>query len=150
MRTERGFTLIETIFATFIFSMVIIALFNIYPTAAVAVKRSEGQIQANAIAQSCLEEMRAMSFDSLTTRTWTPPAQAPFTAQTLDGITYTPTCEVLHPNDLPYNLAAATDPSSNPANEPRYMKILRVSVSWEFQSKVRTTVCETWVHNVPR
>lgn len=150
---RRGFTLIETIFSAFIISLVIITIFNLYPSSMVAIKRSEMQIEANAIAQSLLEEMRSVRFSDLLAARgagYTPPAlpgpdplPPAFRPVEHEGITFTPQVPV-EVFDVP-----GADPDCAGSGEPCIVGI-RSRVTWSFQSKNYEAVYETWVHNLPR
>lgn len=64
---RRGFSLIETIFAASILSIVLMVLFNLYPSSLLAVRRAEHRLEATTLAQSILEAKRALPFSQLAT-----------------------------------------------------------------------------------
>lgn len=67
--TRRGFSLIETIFAASILSLVMMVLFNLYPSSLLAVRRAEHRLEATTLAQSILETKRAEPFSVLAAKT---------------------------------------------------------------------------------
>ncbi len=134
----RAFTLIETIFSALVISLVLLAIMNLYPSALVAVKKSESRIQATNIALSVLEEMRATPFSELTIP-FVMPAAPPFEPVNLDGVTYTPTVTV-------YDTPAV----GTPATEDDYLKGIQVTVAWESRGIQHQITEETWVHALKR
>lgn len=134
MSKLRGFTLVETIFSALVISLVILAIMNLYPSAMVAIKRSEGRIQANLVAQSVLERMRTVKFEDLSPG-YVPPAGPPFDPVSLDGVTYTPTVEVYDPD---------------PAVGHDFTMAIRARVGWEVRGQQYEVVQETWVHALKR
>lgn len=60
-----GFTLVETIFSTLFISLTVLAIVNLFPGAYLSVKRSETQLQADLIAKSIVEEIRAMDHKTI-------------------------------------------------------------------------------------
>lgn len=178
MRQRRGFTLIETIFATFIISVVIVAIFDLFPSSMVAIKRSEMQIEANDIAQSVLEDMRAVPFDSLTP--YSPTLYYPSTSASVALRLARPPYEDLDKsgNPMPYHGVKvggvvykvqvmlfkgsqlnppAPAPTATPApgatatpSSESMLKGIQVTVSWTYHSKPYKVVYETWVCNIPR
>ena len=62
---KRGLALLESILAAALLAGVMILLFNLYPTAAMAVRQSQDQLTADSIAQSILDELRVATFTSL-------------------------------------------------------------------------------------
>ncbi|MGE0487656.1 MAG: hypothetical protein AB7S38_00425 [Vulcanimicrobiota bacterium] len=127
---KRAFTLVETIFSALFISLVVLAIMNLYPAAMVAVKRSEGRIQANLLAQSVLERMRTENYDSLA------PGPGPaFAAETHDGTTYTPTVTIF-------------DPDTTPGSD--FTMGLRVQVQWEVKGQQYAVTQETLVSALHR
>jgi len=143
---RRGFSLIETIFAASILSIVIMVLFNLYPSSLLAVRRAEHRLEATTLAQSILESKRAMPFSQLTSLTvdtdyavpgsdptWTDPltpaasdpaaAKTRYTQEVLtreDGVVLRPKFRVFK--------VAGTDPTR--------LLGLRVTVEWDEKSAV--------------
>lgn len=66
MRRRGGFTLLETIVTTMLLAVVVLLLFNVYPAAALSVRRSHDRLQADTLAQSLLAEKEAVPFSALT------------------------------------------------------------------------------------
>lgn len=130
---QRGFTLIETIYSTLLFGFIIIALLNLYPSSFVAIKRGEGTLQGDALAQAVLEDMRSRPYDSFTFGT--PPAPAP-TPWIYGDTTYTPTVQVFRP------------PGAN--TTVNYITGFRVTVAWNVTSGQKQVIHEAYVHNIRR
>lgn len=61
----RGITLVEVILALLIVSLVLLAALTLLPSSLVAVRRSETQLRAEALAQSVLEQQRSLPFTAL-------------------------------------------------------------------------------------
>ncbi len=62
---QKALSLIETILAASVLSMVMMILFNLYPSSMLAVRKAEHRLQATAMAQSLLEFVRAQSFNNV-------------------------------------------------------------------------------------
>ncbi|MBI3927349.1 MAG: hypothetical protein HY319_17560 [Armatimonadetes bacterium] len=123
----RAFSLIETVICCFILSLVLLALFHLYPSAAVAIHRGGALMQADIIADSALERAKAMPFDRL----------APGEKTVLDpvervGTTYYPVLEV-------FEVAGYNSP---------WLRSLRTTVSWKEGGRQRQVVHEIWVHKI--
>lgn len=127
---RRGFTLIETIFASVLFGMVLLFVVNIYPSSMVAVRRGETQIVADNFAQTILEDLRSRSFPNVSVTS--PPAYA---AMEHYGVEYTPVLEVSY--------------SPDPAEE-NFLKRARLTVRWRFQNRDLEVVHSMYLHNVTR
>lgn len=124
---SRGFSLLETILAAFIISLVTMAVFNIFPTSAMAVKRGEMQLVADSIAQREMEQLRVVPFDSLNLGPG--PAVAP---ETIQGTTFTTSISLV----------------AQPPSDPDVLKVVRVEVSWSHSSKNYTATQEAWLVSV--
>ncbi len=118
-------TLMETVVSCFVLCLVMLALFNLFPSSMYALKRGECQILAEQEAQTWVEIYRAESFDSLT------PGGAPITLPTrsVNGVVYNPVLSIFTPAGTRADL----------------VKGLRVTVSWTFQSVTRNIQREVWV-----
>lgn len=126
----RGFTLLETIFASVLFGFIVLFIANLYPSSIVAVRRGETQIIADNCAQAILEDLRSRSFPNVST-------VAPPTYQKwVYGATeFTPTVAVAYDSDTSLE---------------RYLKIATVTVTWDFQRRSNKVVHIMYLHNVTR
>ncbi|HEY4002564.1 MAG TPA: prepilin-type N-terminal cleavage/methylation domain-containing protein [Candidatus Xenobia bacterium] len=61
---RRGFSLVEVIFAASLLSLVMLMMFNLYPTSLLTIRQAEHRLQANSLAQAVLESYRAGPFAS--------------------------------------------------------------------------------------
>jgi Tfp pilus assembly protein PilV len=82
----------ETIVALFIFSLVLMTLFNIFPNSIVATHRSQEAGTADSLADSILEQYRARPFSQLT------PEEVTLDPVERAGVTYTPMVRVTIPS----------------------------------------------------
>ncbi|MEW6277820.1 MAG: hypothetical protein AB1758_04285 [Candidatus Eremiobacterota bacterium] len=133
-RDLSGFTVAETILSAFVLSVVLMALFNIFPSSAMAARTGELQIRADSIAQGHLERLRARPFGSLAIG---PVALSP-ASEKHSGVTFTSEAEVLRLDSL------------NPPADPDRLKAARVTVRWTFRGRGYRAVHETWIANDPR
>ena len=62
---NRAFSLVETIASLSLLTVVMMLIFNLFPTSSVAVHKAQQQLQATSLAQSHLEQMRAQPFAAL-------------------------------------------------------------------------------------
>lgn len=126
---KRGLTLMETVVSTFIVALVLIALFNLFPTSMYALKQAENQIVADQLAQTWLEMYRAESMDYLNTNVGGPYTLA---AKKFGGMTFQ--------SELRIGTPSGTDAD--------LVKSLNVRVTWTFQKRAREVVREAWVSRV--
>ncbi len=124
---NRGVSLLETILAGFIISLVTMAVFNIFPTSAMAVKRGEMQLLADAIAERELEQLRVAPFDSLALGPG--PAVAP---ETRYGTTFNTAITI----------------SRVPGSDEDVLKRATVVVTWTHSNKNYTSTREAWLVSV--
>mgnify|MGYP001247316618 CR=1 FL=1 len=127
---KRGFTLLETIFASVLFGFIVLFVLNLYPSSMVAVRRGESQIIADNFAQTILEDLRSRSFYNVSTTS--PPTYLKWTYGQTD---YIPTVTVAYDSD---------------ASLERYLKIATVTVSWDFQRRTNKVEHTMYLHNVTR
>lgn len=127
-RLRRGFTLLESIFSFVILSFVLMVLFSLYPSSAAGTRRAEQQMQADALAQSVLEDCRARPFAALT------PGPATLPPVEVAGVSYARAVEVV-----------ALPPAS-----PKRLLAVRVLVSWTDRSRKRSVRHELRMANVGR
>lgn len=125
-RTLAGFSLLETVISGFILSLVIIFIASLFPSSLLAIQTSESRIQADYLASALLEEMRHREFDDI--------------VAIPDGV-------VTRGRS---NLNFHTEVGPVPNSDPRFIKRLRVEVTWTERSKTRQVVRETWVHALRR
>lgn len=118
----RGFSLYETVVATLLISVVLIILFSLFVNARLSGSRVEQGIQADALAQTLLEQHRATPFEQLTLGTTQP------SLLQRGGIDYQPTVEVFLP-----------EPPSDG------LKGIRVTIDWHFRNRDYQVVHESWV-----
>jgi len=136
---RRGFSIIETIFAASILSIVIMVLFNLYPSSLLAVKRAEHRLEATTLVQSILEEKRAGPFTALTAlspETYyniTPPPAGE------DGVQLKPKFKVF------------LVPNTESAWPPKRIVGLQVVVEWrETKKRQEKLVGELWICDVKK
>lgn len=129
---RRGFTLIETIFASVLFGFILLFVLNIYPSSMVAVRRGEHQIVADNFAQSILEDLRSRSFANISPTS--PPTYLPLHYY---GVDFTPTVAVAYHPDAP-------------PEQQNFLKVANVTVAWEFQRRDLQVVHTMYLHNVTR
>lgn len=125
MRT-RGFSTIETIFSAFIVCTVMMAMFNIFPTSSIAIRRADMKTTGNALAQQCLEQYRAMPFEDVQLG----PALRRFRDNR--GVRFQIAPEVV----------------KEPGADPDLLKIVRVEVSWTDGRRDFSVTHEAWLVDV--
>lgn len=130
-KLRRGFSLIETIFSSLVIALVVLTVFNLFPSAMVAVKRSETQVQADLLAQSLIDQMKIRPINQLRDL-------ITLGAQTntvrIDGTDFTHTVEVSNLSTPPEELLLS----------------VHVTVDWRLRNKDYTVERESWVHAIPR
>ena len=131
---KRGFTLLETIFASVLFAFIILFVLNLYPGSMVAIHRGETQIVADNFAQSILEDLRSRSFGNVSVVT--PPA---YTKKIYANTEFEPFVSVAyHPDSV-----------AEPQLEG-YLKVASVKIRWKFQRRDNEVVHIMYLHNVTR
>jgi prepilin-type N-terminal cleavage/methylation domain-containing protein len=120
---KRGVTLIESILALSLLSVLLIVLLNLFPSSMRAVRQAEERQAAHALASSLLEQQAALPFASLTPG---PPRDLP--PQTIDKVRFESTLEVFRVPD----------------SEEKFLRGLRVVVLWGDQRVQQ----EVWVTSV--
>ncbi|MBS2039744.1 type II secretion system protein [bacterium] len=119
-------SLVETIFAFFIMTLVILAVINLFPSSLMANRRSELSLQANALADRVLEEARAGGFSQLTAG-----VRPPVTVQ-VDSVAYTQVFQV----------------GQVPGQDFNSLRSLKVRITWSVAGHPQELVREVWVCNV--
>jgi hypothetical protein len=119
----RGFSLLETTVASAVLVGVMFMLFSLYPSSALALRRSQDHLQADQIALSLLAEQQALPFESLASPT---EALAPVT---LEGTTYERRLEVF----------------AVPGRDAEVLKGVRAVVSWRWVRGAQKVVHEIYM-----
>lgn len=130
MKRSRGLTLGETIIASCLLGLVMLAVFNLFPASLFAMRQAEQQIRADQLAQEILETTRHKPFEQLSVGR-PDPGPAPEEAA---GVRFTPTLEI-------YQVAGA---------DPDLILRLRVSVQWKFRGRDLRVSQETYRTHVRR
>ena len=123
---RRGLTLVETILATFVISVVLMAILQMLPASALASKKAECKIQANALAASALDTQMARGFTAVAHQ---------------QG----------HDLELPdvdsggvvYHLTVTVQDAPQP--RPTLLKVVRCTVEWNFAGQDFSTTQEAWL-----
>jgi hypothetical protein len=102
-------------------------LFNLYPAAALAVRRGQDQLAADNLAQTILDEKRALAFEDLQL------GQEAWAPVTENGRSYTSLVEVFDVD-----------------GHPDVLKGVRVIVSWPGLTGMQTAVHEMYLVNLER
>lgn len=127
MRQKRsGMSLVETILAFFLMTMVILAVINLFPSSLMANRRSELSLQANSLADQVLEKARAGGFSKLVRG-----KAAPVTVK-IDSVSYTQVFEVGEVPDQDFDS----------------LRSLKVRITWMAAGHPEELVREVWVCNV--
>ena len=127
---RRGFTLLETIFASVLFGFIVLFVLNLYPSSIVAVRRGETQIIADNCAQAILEDLRSRSFYNINVAS--PPT---YQKWVYGGTDFVPTVTLAYDSDT--NL------------EP-FLKIATVNITWTFQNRTNSVVHSMYLNNITR
>jgi len=122
----RGLSLLETVVATFLFTLVTVLVMNLFPSSLFSLQQAELKQRAERLCQSRLNEERVRKFSSFTLNSSTP-----LPAEEWEGHKLTPVLEVL--------------PHAGTA-----LKILRVTVTWRERNQTRKVSREVWITDVPR
>lgn len=133
MRSNKGFTLVETIFSTLFVSMTVLAIINLFPGAYLSIRKSEVNLQTTTIARSIVDELRDRSFSTLTPGVFVS-ADPVFKKTHRDGILYTPKTTI-------YDV---------PDSDPMLLRGVRVEVTYQLQNKQGTVVHETYIVSMVR
>ncbi len=128
---RRGVTLAESILAIFLMSLIVLLIFNLYPTAMMSLRGSGQNLQANDVANSVLDEYQEKRFNTLVVGA---PIQLP--NRPGRGTEYTPVVEIF---DV-----------ERPGVDKTRIKGIRVTVSWVDQGVAHKLVRETLRTNVLR
>jgi prepilin-type N-terminal cleavage/methylation domain-containing protein len=127
-RFQYGFSLIEVIMAVTILGLVIMFIFNLYPSSVLAIRHAEHRLRAVNLAQSILEEKRSGPFSALAAATDLKDVTGD------DGVIY-------HPVYEPFIVLGA---------DPNRLRGIRVTVTWTAQEKQYAISQEAYVCNIQR
>lgn len=108
MRRAGAFTLLETTLATGLLCAVMLFLFNLYPASAMAIRQSQDQLTADALAETVLSDYKVAAFSSLT------PGKKALAKVVYSGNEYYPEAEI-------YPVGS----------DPDLLKGVRVTVRWQ-------------------
>lgn len=113
MGRRGGFSLLEAILAITTLAVVLILVFNLFPTSLWAMRKAEHRMQADTMARTLLNEYRAMPFSRLTELTLEPPQALP-PQRGAGEVDFYPVIEVRRVGDTP----------------PERLVELRVTIDW--------------------
>jgi hypothetical protein len=119
----RGFNLLETVVASAVLITVMFMLFSLYPSSALALRRSQDHLQADQLALSLIAEQQALPFKTLTT-----PTEA-LADVVMEGTTYHRQVEIF----------------SLSGRDPDVIKGVRVTVSWRWVRGPQSVVHEIYL-----
>jgi Tfp pilus assembly protein PilV len=121
----RGVSIAETLIAIFLLALLILAVFNMFPTTVLANRQGSERLQAVSVAQSALAEARSRPFGELTIgMTESLPEKA------TRGTTYMSQLKVLAPDQ----------------GSPDRLKVLEVTVTWQARNIKRSIQERLWIH----
>lgn len=123
MKKIGGFTIAESLFAMVILSLIMMAIFYLFPSVAMAQKKAECRIVAASVAQSNLEFFRN-KFDNIVVG----PGALKEGEWTQGEVKYV------------YSVDEFV-----PGINAKYLRGVRATVMWEFRSQQFQLVEETWV-----
>ena len=126
---RRGLTLMETILATFVVSLVILAILQMLPASALAAKKAECKIQACSIAVSALDTQLARGFTAVTNQQ----------GRELE-------LPDVESGGVVYHITVRVDDTPQP--RPTLVKVVRCTVEWNFAGQDFTTTQEAWLSKV--
>ena len=125
---KRAFSLAETALSLTLIGLLLLFVLNLFPSALVAQKTAEHRLTASSLARSLLEEQMDQAFGQLPVgleRTLPPVSSG--------GVEYQPRFTV----------------TASPQADPKYLRVLRLEVRWEFRGQTRLVVREVWKHQLP-
>ncbi|MEW6278658.1 MAG: hypothetical protein AB1758_08565 [Candidatus Eremiobacterota bacterium] len=130
MRPKRsvqfGFSIIEAILSISLLALLIMLLFNLYPTSLLGIRRAEHRLLADNLARSLVERERARPFADLTPL---PPTNQPsFTNE--DGVIFQPVLEI-----RPVGVSGVTTE-------------VRAMVTWKVQGRTQQVTHAAYVSKV--
>jgi len=120
---KRGFSLLEVVVSISLVGLIVIFVLTLWPSSIVASQAADEQIEAESLAQSHLEESRAVPFSSL-------------------GIG---TQQLSSPGDRYRVFREVFQP---PGTDPDQTVGIRITVLWESKTRSREVVREMWLSSV--
>lgn len=126
MRARRGLSLVESIVSLLLLTLMLLGLLNLFPGALWANRQAELALQAQNVADRVLEEARSQGFEQLAT------GKLPAQTIEVNGSSYQAQLEV----------------SAVAGKEVKYLKALRVRVTWTVRGRQQELRREVWVSNV--
>lgn len=128
MSRRRGLSVLESVVAICLLALVLVCLFTLYPMTGLSVSQSRQSLEAQALADSMLEQLQAQSFSSVTlgASDWSP--------VTRNGVVYSRHLEV-----FPIE-----------GRDPDALRAVEVRVSWTSATRSRQIVREQWLSSVGR
>lgn len=132
MRNVRGVTLAESVLAIFLLALTVVLVLNLYTRSMATLRVSAQKIQADALAQSILEDYMAVRFADLKVA---PPLVLPKVPG--KGTEFEPTVEIL---DMTYPTGV----------DPTMIKRIKVTIRWQDRGMERVLVRELARANVRR
>lgn len=119
MRRRYGLTLAETIIASCLLGLVVLAMFNLLPMSIVATRKTEHQLRGDQLAEQAIQEKLEADFATLPTTLQTfPPVEEA-------GVTFESFLQV-------YN------------DDPPLLKRIRCVVRWRFADRQREVIHEVY------
>ena len=126
MRARGGFSLVESIVSFLLLSLMLLGLLILFPGELWANRQAELALQAQNVADRLLEEARSQGFEQLET------GRRPLQTMQVNGSSYQAQLEV----------AAVA------GKEVKYLRSLRVRVTWTVRGRTQELRREVWVSNV--
>ncbi len=132
MFKTRAVTLAESVLAIFLLALTVVLVFNLYTRSMATLRISAQKLQADAIAQSILDDYMAVKFADMTVGPQPPLARVPG-----KGCEFEPSVEIL-------------DMTSPAGVDPTLIKRIRVTVRWKDRHNDHVLVREMARANVKR
>ena len=120
--------MVETVFCISLVAVVLMLIFNLFPTSSIAVHRARQQLQASTMAQSQMEALRSHSFQEFKAG-----KLAPLKSR-VEGVDYTLSSEVY----------------AIPGEDPGRLLGLRATASWSDQGRLHEVSQEAYYARIPR
>ena len=121
----RGISIAETLVAIFLLALLILTVFNMFPTTVLANRQGSERLQAVTVAQSALAEARSRPFGNLTIG-----MVESLPPRTSGGTQFNAELKVLAPNE----------------GDPDRLKVLEVTVTWQARNIERSIQERLWIH----
>lgn len=115
----------QTLIAIFLVALLILVIFNLFPTTVLANRQGSERLQASTLAQSALAEARSTPFDKLILG-----SSLTLPEQQVQGVVYQSVLRVLPPD----------------SGDPTRLKVLEVTVEWRSRNVERSLQERLWVH----